>query len=61
MISTHCVPQESLNLTSSAPDKTTPELRPWSTPHVQRLNGAARDTQAGAVHWTYEDTWYQPS
>jgi hypothetical protein len=34
---------------ASTPDKTTPELRSWSTPHVQSLNGAGRDTQAGSV------------
>jgi hypothetical protein len=56
---------ESLNTqqaqTASPPEETTPELRTWSTPHVQSLNGAGRDTQGGTFHWEIENSFYRPS
>jgi hypothetical protein len=46
---------------ASTPDETTPTLRPWFTPCMQRLNGAARDTQGGMSLWHMEDSVYHPS
>jgi hypothetical protein len=46
---------------ASLPDETTPELHPWSTPHVQSLNGAGRDTQGGPMIGQGEISSYHPS
>ena len=32
------------NQPSREPEETTPELKPWSTPLLQRLNGKATET-----------------
>jgi hypothetical protein len=45
MISAFLTPQQ--DQPASTPDKTTPELRPWTTPHVQSLDNAGLDTQSG--------------
>jgi hypothetical protein len=55
MISSFCTPQENPSSTTITPDETTPELRPWTTPHVQSLYGAGRDTQGGTVPSDIED------
>jgi hypothetical protein len=49
MISTFTTPQQDRSITATPSDETTPELRPWSTPCVQSLNGGARDTQGGTI------------
>jgi hypothetical protein len=43
------LPSPQQDLPASTSDETTPTLRPWSTPRVQRLNNGARDTQAGTA------------
>jgi hypothetical protein len=39
------LPEKNPNVTPNVPDETTPGLRPWSTPYLQRLNGAAHATE----------------